>query len=382
MKMRILQIIPYFTPKFGGSVASVFLLSKELARRGHRVTIITSDLDFDKNYAKSLEDFGVEILPFRHVFNLGLFIYTPSMKRWLEKNIRQYDIIHLHNFRAYQFIIIPDIAARNNIPYILQAHGMVLPFFEKLFLKKCFDLMWGNKILQNAALCVALTKTESEQYEIMGVTEDKIVIIPNGIEIAEYTDLPMRGRFRSKYQIPEHVKIILSLGRIHKLKGIDLLVSAFSQLCSEMSEVMLVITGPDGGNLLQLQQQVHELQLEDYVLFTGPLYGKEKLEAYVDADVYVLPSRYESFSFTLLEAWICGTPVIATNNCCLSDTIRYTGDSTTVEFDPVQMKEKILDLLTHEEKRKEIGMKGKKLVQDNFDITKLIRKIEEIYETI
>jgi len=380
--MRILQIIPYFTPKFGGTVASVFLLSKELARRGHHVTIITSDLDFDKNFARSLEEFGVEILPFRNVFNFGLFIYTPSMKRWLKKNIQQYNIIHLHNFRAYQFIIIPDIAARNNIPYILQAHGTVLPLLEKMFLKKCFDLMWSDKILQNAALCVALTKTESEQYEIMGVTEKKIIIIPNGIDISQYQNLPMRGQFRSKYRIPENMHIILTLGRIHKIKGIDLLVSAFSRLCSKMSNVKLVIAGPDEGSLSGIQHQIRELQLESDVLLTGPLYGNDKLEAYVDADLYVLPSRYDAFPTTILEAWACGIPVIATKNCSISDIIRYTDESAVVDFDPLQMQEKILDLLTHEEKRKEIGMKGKKLVQDNFDITKLIQKIEEIYETI
>jgi glycosyltransferase involved in cell wall biosynthesis len=380
--MKILHIIPFFAPKFGGTVASVFLLSKELAKRGHNVTIITSDLDYDRNYAKSLEEFGVKVIPFHNVANFGLFIYTPSMKKWLKKNIQQYKIIHLHNFRAYQYISIPNFAFQNNIPYIVQAHGTVLPLFEKLFLKKCFDVMWGNKILKNAALCVALTKTESDQYEKMGVPEKKIVIIPNGIDISQYEDLPSRCQFRSKYQIPENVQIILSLGRIHKIKGIDLLVSAFSRLCSKMSDVKLVIAGPDGGYLPRIQQQIRELQLEKYVLFTGPLYGKDKLEAYIDADVYVLPSRYEAFSYTLLEAWICGTPVIATKNCCLSDTIRYTGNSAIVEFDPVQMQEKILDLLTDEEKRKKIGMKGKKLVQDNFEITKIVQKIEEIYEAI
>jgi glycosyltransferase involved in cell wall biosynthesis len=271
---------------------------------------------------------------------------------------------------------------RYKIPYILQAHGTVLPLFEKLFLKKCFDLVWGNKILENAAICVALTKIEVEQYEKMGVDGKKIVIIPNGIDTSQYNDLPLKGEFRSKYKIPENVRIILSLGRIHKIKGIDLLVSAFSDLCNEITDVKLVIVGPDEGYLSKIQEQIRQLHLENDVLVTGPLYGKEKLEAYVDSDVFVLPSRYEAFPNTILEAWACGLPVIATNNCCIADYIRYTEENAVVEFDHVQMKEEILDLINNEEKRKRIGLKGKKLVQENFDITKIVEKIEKIYETV
>jgi glycosyltransferase involved in cell wall biosynthesis len=178
------------------------------------------------------------------------------------------------------------------------------------------------------------------------------------------------------------VRIILSLGRIHKIKGIDLLVAAFSQIRSKMGDVKLVIAGPDGGELSQIQQQIRELHIEDDVLFTGPLYDKDKLEAYIDADVFVLPSRYDSFGNTLLEAWMCALPVIVTKNCSISSFIKNSDAGTVVDFDPVQIKEKILDLLNNEEKRKKLGMNGKKLVQENFEITRIIQKFEGIYGTI
>jgi glycosyltransferase involved in cell wall biosynthesis len=380
--MKILQVISYFNPKFGGDINICTNLSKQLAKRNHEVTIITTDFSFDLQYADMIRSEGIMVIPFPCVANFGRFIYSPSIKTWLEKNLMEFDVIHIHNYRSHQNVAVRSFAMRYKIPYILQAHGTVLPLFEKLILKKCFDVIWGNKILKNAAICVALTKTESDQYEKMGVPEKKIVIIPNGIDISQYEDLPLRGQFRSKYQIPENVRIILFLGRIHKIKGIDLLVSAFSQLCSQVRDVKLVIAGPDDGSLSQIQQQIRELQIENDVLYTGPLYGKDKLEAYIDADVFVLPSRYEAFPNTILEAWACGTPVIATKNCSISDVIRDTEESAVVDCDPVQMKEKILDLLSNEEKRKKIGMKGKKLVQDNFEITKLVQKIEGIYETI
>ena len=379
--MKILHVISYFSQKFGGEVNVCTNLSKELAKRKHEVTIITTDFSFDPHYADAVRAEGVSIVPFPCVFNIGLFLYSPSIKRWLEENLKNFDIIHFHNYWSYQNVEVYNYAMKFGIPYIIQAHGS-LPIFEKQHLKKLYDFVWGKSVLKNSSVCIALTKTESDQYIKRGVPENKIVIIPNGIDISQYANLPPCGQFRLKNQIPEKDRIILSLGRIHKIKGIDLLVTAFSQLCCQMSNVKLVIAGPDGGSLSQIQQQIRELHLEKDVIFTGPLYGKDKLEAYLDADVFVLPSRYEAFPNTVLEAWACGTPVVATMNCCISDIIRDTDDNVVVEFDSVKMNDKIFDLLNNEEKRKRIGLKGKKIVEDNFSMTRIIQKVEELYKTI
>lgn len=288
--MKILQVIPAFAPKFGGAVNSTYITSQKLAERGHEVTVLTTDYQFDSSYAQQLKN--VEVISIKSTFYLSKFVYSPLLKDWLSENLLKYDIIHMQGYRSYQNAIVSDYALKLNIPYILQARGSVLPFFEKQYLKISFDAIWGNRILKNAACCIALSKTESDQYEKMGVPENKIVIIPNGIDISQYADLPPRGQFRSKYGIPENERIILFLGRIHKIKGIDLLVASFSQLCSDMKDVKLIIAGPDGGYLSQIQQKIHELRIENDVIFTGPLYNKDKLEAYIDADIYVLPSRY------------------------------------------------------------------------------------------
>jgi glycosyltransferase involved in cell wall biosynthesis len=389
--MRILQVISSFPPaySYGGPLKFAFELSKELVKKNHDVTVYTTDV-FDSNsrlkYNTNPEIMdGIQVYRFRNISNALCRIHfscAPTMFFSLKNKIRDFDIIHLHEYRSFQAMCVQYWAKKYHIPYIVQAHGAVLPFFEKQNLKKIYDFVGGRKVLENAATCVALTNTESDQYISMGVSKNKIAIIPNGIENSQYSDLPPRGQFRSKYHIFENERIILSLGRIHKIKGIDLLVAAFSQLCNQTNNVKLVIAGPDGGSLAQIQQQVRELHLENNVIFTGPLYGNDKIEAYIDADVFVLPSRHEAFPMTVLEAWACGTPVIATNNCCISDIIRYTDDNIIVEFDPVHMKEKILELLNNDEKRKEIGKKGKKLVRDNFDITQIVQKVEGVYETI
>ena len=143
--MKILQVIEFFNPKFGGSVNVCFNLSNELAKLGHEITIITTDMEFDEKYAESIKRDGVKVLNFKCIFNLSSFLYSPSMKKWLNSHIKEFDIIHIHNFRTYQNILIQKYAKKFNIPYILQAHGSLPLIIEKRGLKRLYDLLWGGK---------------------------------------------------------------------------------------------------------------------------------------------------------------------------------------------------------------------------------------------
>ena len=375
--MKILQVIEFFTPSCGGSVKITYNLSKGLAKLGHEVTIVTTDFKFDKEYVKSIEKEGVIVIPFHCVANIESFLISPSIKKWLKENIENFNIIHMHNFRSYQNKVVYRYAKKYNIPYLLQAHGSVLPFFEKQRLKKVYDLIWGYNILKNTSKVIALTKTEAEQYKKMGVNADKIEIVPNGINLPDYKNLPEWGEFRKKFAIGRHDKVILSLGRIHKIKGLDLLVNAFSDIARELDNVKLVIVGPDDGFLSTLKKQIKALNIEDRVLVTGPLYGTDKLRAYIDANVYVLPSVYEAFSNTILEALVCGTPVIVTDRCGIADVIDKIG--YVVEYDKSKLTDAILELLECDDLRVELGEKGKKLMKEEFNFDDILKKVEKVY---
>ena len=153
-----------------------------------------------------------------------------------------------------------------------------------------------------ASRVIALTEAEVEQYKEVGVDTAKIEVVPNGINLSEYEDLPEKGEFRGKYDIKPDERIILYLGRLNKIKAPDLLIKSFAELSNEMKCVKLVMVGPDDGCMENLNHLLRSKDLEDKVLFTGPLYNQDKLEAYVDADIYVLPSLYETFPNTVIEA--------------------------------------------------------------------------------
>jgi glycosyltransferase involved in cell wall biosynthesis len=276
--------------------------------------------------------------------------------------------------------IVHYYAKKNNIPYIVQAHGSVMPTFQKTFLKKLFDKLWGNNILKDASNLIALTETESEQYKLMGIFENKITIVPNGINLLDYQKIPKKGEFRKKYNIKNNEKIILYLGRIHKNKGIELLLDAFSIVLENDEKFRLVIVGPDDGFLDHIKELTKTLNLNKNVLFTGPIYENDKAEVYVDSDIFVTPS-YSGLPITFLESCAYGIPIITTSN---GDKLDWINNNVgyVVKYDKYLLSNAILNLISNESLKNKFGYNGKTLVRTNFNWEIITQYIEKIYHEI
>ncbi len=378
--MKILQVLPYFNPKKGGDVKVCTNLSRELVKRGHDVTILTTDSELDNDYVTSVKNQGINVILMNSKFNISNFIYSPNIGEWLEKNIRKFDIVHLHTYRAYQNNIICKYSIKFKIPYIVQAHGSVLPFFQKQLLKQIYDKLWGHKILNNASTVIALNEMEKEQYKKMGIHESKIEIVYNGIDLSILDNLPEKGKFRQKYLIHQNEKVILYLGRIHKIKGIDLLLDAFSDILKELHDVRLVIVGPDDGFLETIEKHGKNLIQTKDVLIIGPLYNVEKWESYIDADVYVLPSFYETFPNTVIEACASSTPVVLTDRCGISDIIRKNNLGFVVEYDKDSLTNTLIKLLKNDKLRKKLSNNCTEIIKKEFDLNNIINQFEELYQ--
>ena len=136
--------------------------------------------------------------------------------------------------------------------------------------------------------------------------------------------------------------------------------------------------GEDKGYLSHLEDLIKDLDLKGSdIVFTGPLYGEDKLEAYADADVYVLPSRYEMFPVTILEAWAAGNPVITTNKCGISDMVKEAG--IVVEYDKNSLAEAIIKIITDDELAEKYVKKGT-LILKTLSWENIGQKIEKTYE--
>jgi glycosyltransferase involved in cell wall biosynthesis len=381
--MKILQVIDLFAPQFGGVATAIYNLSEQLSKFGHGVTIITTDLGLDTNYIASMESKGVNVIYFPCKFNLFSFLYSPSMKKWLKENINEFDIVHIHNFRSYQNYIVSNYSKRAKIPYILQANGSLLPFFQKIIIKKIFDLFVGNKILNDAEAVLSLTKSESREYEMMGVSPKKIKIIPNSIDPYEYDDLISKGEFRTKYHISDHKKIILFLGRIHKIKGIDFLLEGFNKLCDERNDVLLTIVGPDDGYKSVLEQVINGFDIRDKVIFTGILTGDEKIAALYDANMLVQTSIYERGPGSPFEAVLCGTPIIVTKNTGAGDIVEKINAGFLVDYGDVKgLKDLMEEIINEPQRAQEKTEAAKNYIINNLNWKVGIKEYENIYQEV
>lgn len=376
--MNILQVIPYFTPKRGGDVNVCYNISKELSSNLHSVTIITTDLEFDEDYAKSLK--GIEVIPFHVYARYGLFLITPNLNNWLQSHIINYDVIHMHSFQSYQNSIVYKYAMKYHVPYIIQAHGLVPSLMKKSILKRCYNFVWGNEMLIRAAKSIAITRTEIDEYLEMGLNSTDISLIPNGLNLNDYNDMPNKGEFRKIHKISNNEKIILYLGRLHKIKGIDFLIDSFKELSKSMDNVMLVIVGPDEGYRNILKNRIAKLNISKKVFFTGPLYGYDKYAAYIDADLYVLPSEFESFSITALEACMCGTPIVVMEKCGCGELVKSLNCGYCIKDKSIsELAICIKDILCRPTEAKKRAKMGREYIITNLSWSNLVKQLENIY---
>ena len=397
--MNILHIVPYFYPAwaYGGTPKVVFELCRELVRKGHNVTVYTTDV-FNKNSRQSAvgsrqstncieaEVEGIKIKYFKNIsnslaFNQKVFI-SPAISKALKKNLKQFDMVHLHEFRTLQNATAYKYLTKYKIPYVLSAHGSVLRLMGKEFLKMLFDKSIGFKILKSAKRVIAVSNIEVEQYIKMGVERDRISLIPNGINISEFENADkVKGNFRRAYKLSDK-KILLFIGRLNAIKGIDFLLNTFAILTKDIKDTILVIAGPDDGYKNEIESRINLLKINDKVLLIDGLYGEDKISAMKDADMFIYPSRHEIFGIAPLEALMCGTPVIVTENCGCADFLREANGGIVVKYQDISgLLDSIQNILDKKEEAKKLASNGMELVQRQFNWNEITKDMIKLYKT-
>jgi glycosyltransferase involved in cell wall biosynthesis len=199
--------------------------------------------------------------------------------------------------------------------------GMFRPIDRGFLLKRIWHRSFGKSFVEHAAQIIATSELERRELLEDGLTADKVLLRYNGIELEEFTELPLPGTFRRKWGIALDEPLVIFLGRLIPRKRADLLIQAFAQALPEKGR--LVIAGPEGESGYQrtLEEGARQCGVRDRVLFPGALYGDEKKEALADAHVFVLPSQYENFANAAAEAMACHVPVILSSTCGISSLV-------------------------------------------------------------
>ena len=387
--MNILQISKYFYPavSFGGPVQCTYNLSKYLVNRGHKVVVYTTDASDISSNSKIQQKHqiidGIEVYFFPNIAKLYGVFFSPGIIQALSKNINNFDVVHLHEYRTFQNFAFYSVN-KNRIPYVLSCHGEYTyrkESWDWSFLRRIYEAGFGQKLVNNASKLHALSEFEVNQYLGAGIKREAIEIIPNGVNPQDFSDTSLTKFFRNTYNLTEE-KIILYLGRIHKEKGIDTLVRSFALLSKRIDNIKLVLAGPDDGFLSSLKRIVDELNLADKVIFTGSLNRKQVLAAYNCANIVVYASFHEGFGIVPLEAAIMGKPVVVSDVPAM-DFVKKGKFGLVVKYGNIsQLSEALEILLTDAELSKEMGENGKKFALEHYSWVETGRKIEDVYRHI
>lgn len=384
--MKYLFVVPYFVPAYayGGPVRGVYARATRLAKRGHTVSVYTTDVLNRHNRYKGPKEISLEGVQVKYfpVVNNKLAYHMNYFRafgfyRYLKKTIKDFDFVFIHDFFTYQSRKTATLCKTHKIPYFVTPHGVLNPSrlqFRKL-VKKLF-LITNKHILTSARYAIALTKDEQkvlEQY----IPKEKIRIIPNGVDLNDYSNLnSLRGNLRKRLKL-EDKKIIVFIGRLHKIKGLDILAHAFKLVLKEVNNACLLIVGPDEGYLMPLKSILTAQGFSSSVKFTGLLEGKNILEALVDADVYAFTSYSEGLPISVLEAAAAGLPCVISKGCNVPEIDTY-GAGHVVDNIPEIIAGRIIEILKNDKLRATMGIQSREMVRKQFTWEAVVDKLEEL----
>ncbi|MCL6565084.1 MAG: glycosyltransferase [Acidobacteriia bacterium] len=317
--MRILMVSQVYDPfhHLGGPAFKVRALAEHLARRGQSVAVLTTSLGPQQPPGRVWQG-SVEAIYLKPWLRYRATTWNAGLVSFCRRELRRFELVHI--FGLYDLLgpIVARFCRRWRIPYLIEPLGMTRPIDRSFRLKRLWHGLFGDDYLHRARALVATSEQEQEELLAEGFPAEQIFLRYNGLDLNQFRELPPRGAFRRRHGIAPEEPLLLFLGRLIPRKGADLAIEAFARALPTTGH--LVIAGPEGevGYLHTLKRMSERSGCAERVLFTGALFDREKLEALVDADVFLLPSRYENFANTAAEAVACGTPVIITEHCGIS----------------------------------------------------------------
>ena len=304
-----MQLTERYPPAVGGVETHVKHLSEELRRLGVDVRVVTTDLlttDPIRRFKLGKAELSSQDVPVKRVraYNFlpmkqGLGLVSPGMLQCL----RGADIVHAHGYGHFPTYL-ARLCRMIGIPSVVTTHSDVGRLSAG---KRMFDIAVPWFTIRGTDRVIAVSDHERRTLIQRGVDESKITVIPNGVDIAEFSN------FR-RASSDEEVKTILYAGRVDiEQKGLDILIRAFAILLDRLPmKLVLKLMGPDwAGSTDRLIELAEKLKVRDKVEFLG-YQARERFVALMQSsDVFVLPSRFEPFGIVLLEALAARVPIVA-----------------------------------------------------------------------
>jgi glycosyltransferase involved in cell wall biosynthesis len=375
-QVKILNVNALLDPVTGGGTAErTVQMSRALRDAGVECSIVTTDVGLTKVQPSSLD--GIHISAYRCLFKR---FYFPLVRyAQLRKEVESVDVVHLMGHWTVLNALMYLVARAARKPYVVCPAGALRIYGRSRMLKKVYNWFVGRRIIRNASAWVAITGDECAQFEAYGVERDKVVVIPNGINPADFHGEDAVG-FREKHGIGSW-PFILFVGRLNIIKGPDILLEAFCRGQHRWPDWHLVFAGPDGGLLTVLKNRTAVCTARDRIHFIGYVGGTEKSSAYRAADLLAIPSRQEAMSIVVLESSISGTPVLLTDQCGF-DEVGGIGGGKVVPATVEGLLAGLNEMLSDRAKLVTMGSRLMNYVHGNYTWDVVVQKYLGLYDRL
>lgn len=411
--MKVLHIVQNYHPAIGGAELLMQNISVSLVKRGHRITVLTSNAPSSEAYINSrIKTFlpGTETINGVVVKRLPIVQLPTLVRRTLDAIMLAFwqgrlpfnDLIrilwagpHIRNLRYEIMNSEADLVVATSFPFlhIYQAFSAARKRCIPFVVIPCTHPMdaWAfenprhYRLLQECQAVIANTSYEKDYLISRGVLGEKIRAVGLGI-YPEHFNQAGRGEFREKHSIGDEERVVLFTGRKAEGKGIRLLLRAMKRVWEVHGGVKLVLAGSAtefsrkviGSEIARFPERMRRniVNLDDFE-------ESQKDSLYTDCDIFVLPSVVESFGIVFLEAWMCGKPVIGCRTGPVASVITEEQDGLLVRYgNAEELAAAIMRLLRDADLRNKLGSKGREKVLKRYTWDKIVSKMEAIYQTL
>jgi glycosyltransferase involved in cell wall biosynthesis len=372
MRIALLSGAPYEATKSDGISSYVRNLSQKLAGKGHSVVVITrgSCRRLKRVKIGEITVFEVPILP---VYPFHVHLHSVLVHQLLRRLESELDLVHAHS--PY----VPAITTK--LPLLTTIHSLTLDkanhyHWSDAAALKISASIFANletKLFRNSDMLTAVAGHIYPKLRDLYRIDAKENIVGNGVDEQFFT--PLECADAPKQQV-------LYVGSLEPAKGTADLMSCAEYVIKRRPDVVFTLVG-DGPSRRKLQMQVAKLGLEENVLFTGYIKGKLLVRTYQESAMFVMASRSEGLSTTILEAMSCALPVVASSIAGQQDLISNGVNGYLVHTDrPMEMGEAVLKLLEDESIRRRMGIAARKMIEQSYTWERVSQRIMKCYENL
>ena len=369
--MRILHVVKKFPPLIGGDATVVVALRRVQERAGHEVTVLTYNPPVVFGTEGEVEDARVHrVGPSQPGASLDRITLRRvrgmlAMRRWAGSALPSLrpDVLHAHAVDV-AYAVAP-VARKCGVPLVLTCHGVWFPHRGP----RSFGGRLELYLIRHGRPAVITSVDAASVAALRGAGFDA-QLVPNGVEADE---------FAGPHTEPDP-PVFLFAGRHEPQKGLDILLVAAALLRDEGAAFRIVLLG-DGSLTSDLRRQAHNLGLDRIVTFAGRLPERaDVVRAYLGASAFVLPSRFEGFPVTVLEAWAAGLPVVASAVGGVVDVCTEANAVLVPSRNPQALAKAMAGVLADPGLRRRLGDAGRSLVRERYTWDAVASRYSRLYE--